>query len=208
MSSRPIICSIDPAPSDAEVVRVIATEMEVDWQLFPGAEEYLAADAVRDRGCIVTEIRLSGINGIEMIERLAANRVRRPVIFLTAHAETRLTVRAMRAGAITVLEKPPSRQELWDTIREALQIDEKITRIDKKHSAIRQQLGRLTRKERHVLDMMIEGRPNKSIASRLGVSIRTVEARRQQIFRKTKTTSVAELVKLIVSSDPGYQETE
>lgn len=200
MSSTPTIFIIDTDESTVELMQAIAKDMPAPCESFLNAEDFLAAFTADRPGCVVTEIRLLGINGIELLETLAADYVSLPVIFVTAHAETRLTVRAMQSGAMTVLEKPPSHQELWDAVRCALRLSERTRRIDEKHSAVRERLARLTRKERQVLDLLIEGRPNKTIASRLDVSIRTVEARRHQIFKKTKTDSVAELVKLILMS--------
>jgi FixJ family two-component response regulator len=202
MSDQATIFIIDPDESAVAMVRAIAEEMHVPCEAFTQAEDFLAAYTGNRPGCLVTEIRLMGVNGIELQETLAADCISLPVVFVTSHAETRLTVLAMQNGAITVLEKPPSLQELWDAIRTGLTLDEKTRRIDAKHSAIRRRLARLTKKEQQVLDLMIQGKPNKVIASRLDVSIRTVEARRHHIFKKTGTDSVAELVRLILMSEP------
>jgi len=195
---------VDSDESVVAIVRAIAEEMQVPCESFVQAEAFLTAYEGNRPGCLVTEIRLLGMNGIELQEMLAADCSSLPVIFVTGHAETRLSVRAMQNGAITVLEKPLSLQELWDAVRQALTHDQKTRRLDAKHSDVRRRLAHLTKKERHVLDLMIQGKANKVIASRLNVSLRTVEARRHQIFKKTKTDSVAELVRLILM--PGSDD--
>ncbi len=142
-----------------------------------------------------------GMNGIELQESLASDCMTLPIIFVTAHPETAFTVRAMQNGAITVLDKPHSEQELWDAIRKGVSLDQAVRRIDERRGEVRRRLARLTQKERQVLDLLVDGKTNKAIAGQLGISIRTVEARRHQLFKKTRTDSVAELVKLILQLD-------
>ncbi len=201
MSEAATIFVVDPDDDANATVRAIANEMQVQCEAFVRAEDFLAAYGENRPGCLVTEFRLLGMSGIELQEHLATDCIALPIVFVTAHPEIRLTVRAMQNGAITVLEKPVSPQDLWDSVRRALAKDERTRRIDSKHSDVRSRIARLTPKERQVLDLMIQGKANKVIASRLDVSLRTVEARRHQIYRKTRTESVAELVKLILMSD-------
>jgi FixJ family two-component response regulator len=202
MIAKGTLFIVDPDQAVVTLVRAIAEEMRVPCESFARAEEFLAAYKDDRPGCLVTEFRLLGINGLELQDTLAADYCSLPIVFVAANAETRLSVRAMQNGAVTVLEKPLSHQELWDSIRRALTRDENTRRIDAKHTMVRRRLGLLTEKERQVLDLMIQGKANKLIASRLDVSVRTVEARRHQIFQKTKTDSVAELVRLILMSEP------
>lgn len=196
---------IDPdAEARADVVR-IADEMCIASEQFASAEQFLDAYTPRMPGCIVTEFRLLGMNGIELQQSLALDCIALPVIFVSAYAETTFTVKAMQKGAVTVLEKPFSEQELWDAIRKGLAQDQTIRRIDARHSETRRRLSRLTEKERDVLNLLVEGKANKSIARSLNISIRTVEARRHQIFKKTDTDSIAQLVRLILQSPTKEQ---
>ena len=173
------------------------------------SKEYATAEAFLNElgpeacGCVVTEFRLLGINGIDLQQALAADGFALPVIFVTAYPETTLTVSAMQNGAVTVLEKPFREQELWDSISKALRRNQTIMRIDAKHSEFRRRLTRLTKKEREVLDLLMQGEPNKAIANSLNISLRTVEARRHNIFKKTSTDSIAELVRMILQSGSG-----
>jgi FixJ family two-component response regulator len=122
------------------------------------------------------------------------------VIIITAHAETPLTVRAMKKGALTVLEKPCRDYELYDAIRDALAQDSRNRTQFAQQQDFLQRLGTLTPQERVVLDLMAEGHANKVIARRMDVSVRTIENRRQRVFEKTGTDSLALLIRLVIES--------
>jgi len=200
MTHKSTIFMIDRDDVSRGMISLIAEQMHVASEFYCNAEEFLAAYQDDRSGCLVTEIRLLGISGIELQEHLLSEFPLLPVVFVTACAETTFTVRAMRNGAVTVLDKPFSNQELWDAIRQALTLGERSRRIESKHSEVRRRLSGLTEKERRVLDLMAQGKANKVIARQLDVSIRTVESRRHQIFRKTKTDSVAELLQFILQT--------
>ncbi len=201
MSDPNTIFVVDPDPAMRSVIEEIAYAMEVPTAFFNNAEAFVQSYPENASGCIVSEFRLRGMNGIELQEVVVARRHPLPMIFVTAYAETPITVRAVRAGAITVLEKPFSRQDLWDSLRTGLTLDQQIRRIDDQHQRVRRRLSQLTAKERQVLDLIMEGKANKQIATHLAVSVRTVEARRHQIFKKVGAESVAELVQMIVRLD-------
>lgn len=195
-----IIHLVDTDQATRTEISEIANLMKVNVNFYDNAEAFLQSYIPQDHGCVVSEFRLLGMNGIVMQEVMQERHLRVPIVFVTAFAETPLTVRAIKAGAITVLEKPFSRQDLWDALRTAFTIEDKFRRIDAKHSQVRNRLSQLTPKERQVLDLIVAGRPNKMIANELSVSVRTVEARRHQIFKKAGADSVAELVKIIVEA--------
>ena len=155
---HPPFSSSIPTNQMFSFVRAIAEEMLVPCEAFGRAEAFLTTYEAKRPGCLVTEFRLLGMNGLELQETLVAECSTLPIIFVTAHAETRLCVRAMQNGAITVLEKPLSHQEIWDALRRALTRDENLRRIDARHSDVRRRLVRLTKKEREVLDLMIQGK--------------------------------------------------
>jgi FixJ family two-component response regulator len=169
--------------------------MRVNCMVFKTAEEFLANSAWQRPGCLVTEFRLLGMNGLQLQQELASRRSRMPIIYVASRPETRLTVRAMRNGAVTVLEKPVSEQELWDAIREAFSRNSELRRIDAAHNEIRCRIDMLSPRERHVLKLVVEGKTNKAIAREVSVSVRTVETCRHNILSKTQTTTVAELVR-------------
>ena len=206
MESSTTVYIIDPDERDRNRVRDTVGDLDVRIAMFSSAEQFLEAcrDAEPDdpRGCVIAELRLLGMNGLELQCEMTRRRIHLPLIIVTGHAETGRTVSAMRAGAVSVLDKPASPQDLWDAIYRALCLDEENGRRDLRRRAAEQRLGQLTTKERLVLKLMFDGLPNKVIARRLDVSIRTVETRRAQLFAKTGTQSVAELVRFVLAADP------
>ena len=199
MPTRNLISVVDPDASSVAVVRAIAREAGVQCKWFRDAERFLASRQRQHTGCLVSEFELPGMNGLELQERMATDGNALPVVFVTAHAETRLVVEAMQRGAITVLDKVPRREELQFAIRRAFHREKTLLRIDARHSLVRRRLARLTEQEHQVLELILQGKTNKFIADRLRVSLRTIESRRRQVFKKMKTDSIAQLVKLVVT---------
>ena len=143
--------------------------MGIQVETFASAEAFLEAFVSNSPGCLVTDVRMLGMSGIELQEKLAADGIMLPVIIITAHAETPLTVRAIKSGAVTVLEKPCRDYELYDAIRDALLQDTARRSQAAEHQAFLQKVASLSPQERQVLDMMIEGAANKVIARRMDV---------------------------------------
>ena len=172
--------------------------MGLPTQSFASAEEFLESYTPDRPGCLVTDVRMLGMSGIELQEELRFRGIELPVIVLTAFARTSLTVRAMRNGAVTMLDKPYNDDALWDAVRQALKQDADQRAVRDRQHALRQRFTTLTPSEREVLDLVVAGQPNKTIAKRLDMSVRTVENRRHDIFNKLQASSVAELVRLTV----------
>ena len=161
---------------------------------YDSAEDFLAEIDTDSVGCIVADIRLRGMSGVELLERLGETSRRRPMVIITGYATTPTVVRAMRQGAVTVLDKPFDPNELWQSIREAIKED-RLGRA--KHAQIldlKERFAQLTDQERTVLRLIVGGYINKQISKHLDVSVRTVESRRQQIFRKTGARNLGELM--------------
>ena len=192
---------IDTDPVARETIQELASAMKFEVEFHDNAESFLQSYMAQRGGCVISEFRLFGMNGIALQEAMLAAGYRMPIIFVTRFAETPLTVRAIKAGAITVLEKPFSRQDLWDALQNAIVVADQIRRIDAQHTTVRRRLSRFTPKERQVLELIMAGKPNKEIAATLAVSVRTVETRRHQIFKKSGTESVAELVKVVLETN-------
>ena len=189
----------DDAEALASVCALVRS-MGLTCKHFASGEEFLAyCDSGEELfGCLVTDVRMLGISGIELQEQLVQRGIRIPVIVLTAYARTQLTVRAMQNGAVTLLDKPYDDDALWDAIREGLKRDVEQRAKASVQQAAREHLESLTPSERQVLDLVVAGLPNKAIAGRLDVSVRTVENRRREIFSKMQANSVADLVRLTV----------
>jgi FixJ family two-component response regulator len=194
----PTVFVIDDDEAARLSVCALATSMHVRAEAFASVEEFLSRFDPSRSGCIVADVRMPGASGVDLLAMLQERGSRMPVIVVTAFADTPLAVRAMKGGAVTFLEKPCSDRELWDAIREALSRDVESRANEVRGQQIRSRLAKLTADERQVLDMLVEGKPNKAIAKELDVSLRTIESRRHNVFTKTGTTTVAELVRLVM----------
>lgn len=182
-------------------VCALVRSMGLAAESFSSAEGFLAAYEDPGPGCLVTDVRMMGMSGLELQEALHKRGLTLPVIVITAHARTPLTVRAMKLGAVTLLEKPYEDDDLWDAIREALKIDHSSRQRRAHRQELRRRIDTLTDKERETMRLVIAGKANKVIARHLDVSIRTVESRRHNLFQKLQVDSVAELVQLVMEAE-------
>ncbi|MCA9122489.1 MAG: response regulator transcription factor [Planctomycetaceae bacterium] len=200
MECEQIVFVVDDDAEALASVCALVRSMGLACRQFPSGEAFLEhCDRASDlAGCLVTDVRMVGISGIELQEQLQERGIKIPVIVLTAFARTPITVRAMQSGAMTMLDKPYDDDDLWDAIREGLKRDAEQRAEAALEAEIRRQLESLTPSERQVLDLVVAGLPNKVIASRLDVSVRTVENRRREVFVKMQANSVADLVRRVV----------
>jgi len=198
MADEPNVYVVDDDEESRESVCALVSAMGVACEAYASAEEFLAAYQPRQPACLVTDLRMPGMSGLELQETLASRGSLLPVIIITAYARTPLTVRAMQSGAVTLLDKPYSHDDLWDAIRAALQKSAKVKTQQEYLAEIRSRLERLTPEHRRVLELIIAGHPNKSIAQQLGLGLRTVESRRHDILHTMQAQSIAELVRMVV----------
>lgn len=199
-NDEPTVWIVDDDEQARRSVSALVRSMGLGAEAFASAEEFLDAYREDRPGCLVTDVRMVGMSGLELQDMLNERNVLLPVIVLTAYARTSLTVRAVKSGAFTVLEKPYDEDDLWDAIRSALADDAESRAKHARRRELQRRIGRLTPAEREVMDMVVRGKPNKNIARLLGVSIRTVESRRQEIFSKMEADSVAKLVRLVIDA--------
>ena len=172
----------------------------VKVRTFGSAEEFLSGYSPNGASCLLLDERLPGMTGSELVRRLHKGGVELPTIMVTAFATTPMTVDVMRHGATAVLDKPCSGSILQDAVSDALEKDILGRKRRQAVSSAKQKLEELSDSEREVLQMVLDGTPNKQIARRLGVCVRTVEARRSRIYQTTGVKSVAELVRLCVAA--------
>jgi RNA polymerase sigma factor (sigma-70 family) len=176
---------------------------------YASAEEFLAGYRPGEAGCLVLDVAMPGMNGIELADVLAARGIQLPIIYLTAHGDIPMSVRAMKAGAEDFFEKPVKGEALIARIHEALARDSRRRDDNAISSAAREKLSRLTPREREVMTLAIHGHQNKEIARRLGISHRTVELHRSRVMRKTGTATLLELASMATASglliDPAAQ---
>ena len=169
-------------------------------ETFESGPRLLAVLAPERRGCIIADVRMPVMDGLELQEQLLARRMKLPVIIITGHGDVPIAVRAMKAGAVDFVEKPFVDDAILETVRLALAQTDRIQKERAPESEIRQRIARLTRRERDVLEAMVAGLPNKAIAHLLQISPRTVEIHRARVMEKTGARSLSHLVRMALQA--------
>jgi len=165
---------------------------------YPSAEAFLIT-APQGPGCLVIDVRMPGMGGLELQEELIRRGRRIPVIVVTGHAEVPLAVKAMKAGAVDFVEKPFDEQTIVASIRRAFDLGLEVAREEAEGSQIGRRLAQLTPREREVLDALVAGKPNKIIAYELSISPRTVEIHRARVMEKMAARTLSDLVRMALS---------
>lgn len=173
---------------------------------FPSAEKFLAACRPGLAGCLILDVRMPGMSGLELHDKLAELQCTLPVIFVTGHGDVPMAVSAIKKGAVEFIEKPFNDDELLELVEKSLQLDARRRRQAGELDSIRTRLAELTPREREGMDKVIAGKLNKIIADELGISIKTVEVHRARIMEKMDTSPVAELVRLVMAAAPARLE--
>ena len=175
---------------------------------YAAAEDFLAACGEEMAGCIVLDVRMPGMSGLELYEKLNARRCSLPVIFITGHGDVPMAVSALKKGAVDFIEKPFNDKELLRVIGECLE-RERTTRAQRlREGEAGRRLASLTEREREVMDLVLAGKLNKQIADVLNISIKTVEVHRARIMDKMAVRSVAELVQAVMPHRSTQQGAE
>ena len=168
------------------------------WQpkLFPSAQEFLDHPRTLVPSCLVLDVSLPGLNGLELQQRITAERAHTPIIFITGHGDVPMTVQAMKAGAIEFLTKPFSDETLLNAIRQALERSRIALGNEAEMQALQSRYALLTRRERQVMALVVSGLLNKQVGGELGISEITVKAHRGKVMEKMKADSLPTLVKM------------
>lgn len=169
----------------------------VSCRTWPSGERFLEAWQPDWRGCIVLDIRMQGMSGLECFDTLLARGCQLPVIFITGHGDVPMAVSALKKGAFHFIEKPFNDHDLVDLVEKALAADRDRQRVAASRETIEARLATLTQREREVMELILEGKYNKVIADDLSISMRTVEAHRSRIFDKMDVRSAVELAQLL-----------
>jgi len=169
-------------------------------QTYRSAQDFLDGYDPEKPGCLVLDIRMPGMSGLELQKTLRQRHIDIPTIFITGHGDVPVAVRALKDGAFEFLEKPFSKQMLLEHIRDAIKADGERRTQRGASNKMEARMSLLTERERQVMDLVVEGKVNKEIAAALGLSKKTVEVHRANVMQKLQADSIAELVKLVVSS--------
>lgn len=191
-----MIYVIDDDPSVRAALEDLFASVGMDARTFASTQEFLDNERTDEPQCLVLDVRMPGKNGLEFQRELAESGIRLPIIFITAHGDIPMSVRAMKAGAIEFLTKPFLDQELLDAIARGLEKDAAERQDEASVAELRQRLDTLTAREREVLGHVIRGRLNKQIAGDLDLSEITVKVHRGQVMRKMQARSLIDLVRM------------
>lgn len=198
LEARSVVYLVDDDPNILKMLQAMVTSIGVEALTFSSGREFLAAYHPSPCECIVCDIRMPDIDGIELQKNLAEIKATLPLIFITGFAEVGIAVEAMKNGAYDFIEKPFSAQSLLNKIQSALESSKTRHIQQLAHQAINARLGLLTPREKSVIDHVVAGRSSRDISSHLGISIRTVENHRARILEKLHVESTVDLVKLFL----------
>lgn len=197
MTGAPVVFVIDDDPSVRSSVKFLISTVGLQVESFDSAETFLKRKPPQTTSCLVLDVRLQGLSGLDFQRELAAKSIRIPIVFITGHGDIPMSVRAMKAGAVEFLTKPFRDQDLLDAIRVALERDRARREQEKEVTELQQRFESLTPREQEVTSMVASGMLNKQIAGQLGTAENTVKVHRSRAMEKMRAQSLADLVRII-----------
>lgn len=197
-NARPTIFIVDDDAAVRDALKLLLRSVGQAVETFGSAQEFLDAYSEDRPGCLVLDIRMPGMSGLELQQKLNEKHSILPIIFITGHGDVPMAVEAMQAGAVDFIQKPFRDQDLIDRINQALEKDAANRSALGERNDIRRRLETLTPREREVLDLVVHGKANKVIAGDLKLSQRTVEIHRARVMEKMQASSLAHLVRMVL----------
>src|SRR2546428_6399915 len=201
--ATPIVFVVDDDISVRESLELLIRSEGWEPETFASAQEFLAHPSMLVPSCLVLDVSLPGLNGLDLQKRVAVERIDMPIIFITGHGNVPMTVQAMKAGAVEFLTKPFSDDVLLSAIRNAIERSQIALGHEAEMQALRDRYESLTRREREVMALVTSGLLNKQVGGELGISEIRVKAHRGQVMQKMKADSFAELVKMAARLGPA-----
>ena len=192
----PVVFVVDDEPSVCVALTRLIRSVGLDVQTFASAREFLSADRPNTPGCLVLDVRLPEISGLDLQQKLAEAKVDIPIIFITGHGDIPMSVRAMKAGAVEFLTKPFKDQELLDALQQAIAQDRSARQHRAELAGLQARYDLLTPREREIFPLVTSGLLNKQIAADLGRSEKTIKIHRSQVMQKMEADSLADLVRM------------
>ena len=200
MSAEPVVHVIDDDDSARQSLEFLLDCAGLKVRSYESAIAFLKAVPSMEHGCIVTDVRMPDMNGVELVGRLKAQGVADPVIIITGHADVPMAIQAMRAGVVDFLEKPFSDEAILGAVRTALARRDDRDHLRAERDSILQRMETLSTREREVMEGLVEGHANKVIAYDLGISARTVEVYRANVMTKMQADSLSDLVRMVTTA--------
>ena len=192
---------VDDDDAVRTALRLLLKSISLPVETYGAAQDFLNAFDADRAGCLVLDIRMPGMSGLELQQRLNEMHAIMPIVFITGHADVPMAVEAMQHGAVDFVQKPFRDQDLIDRINQALEKDRDNRAGLKEREAIHRRMQQLTRREREVLSLVTQGKANKVIAGDLSVSQRTVEIHRARVMEKMAASSLAHLVRMVIETE-------
>ncbi len=200
---EPTVFVVDDDPAMRNSLCWLIESIGLPVKTAASAAEFLRSYADAP-GCLVLDVRMPGMSGLELQAELAARRVCLPILVITAYAEIPLVVRAMKGGAFDFIEKPFNDQTLLDRIRKAISADAEARRIRDEQDAVKRRLAQLTARERAIMEGVVAGKSNKMIAYELALNIKTIEHHRSRLMQKMQANSLVDLIRFSVIATEPY----
>jgi len=195
---------VEDDPSMRNALKNLLKSLEFEAELFASAEEFLLRNRPEVPSCLILDVRLPGLGGLDLQTQLRSANIQIPIIFITAHGDIPMSVRAMKAGAVEFLTKPFRDQDLLEAIKSSLDRDRLRRQEEGELAELRKRFQSLTSRERELLPWIVSGRPNKEIAREIGTSEITVKVHRANVMRKMHAESFADLVRMAASLKIPY----
>ena len=206
MTQAPVVFVVDDDPSVRSSLKFLLSTVGLQAETFDSTDTFLCKKSPDVPSCLVLDVRLPGLSGLDFQRELATRNICIPIIFLTGHGDIPMSVRAMKAGAVEFLTKPFRDQDLLDAVRVALDRDRARREQEKEITDIRGRFNSLTSREQEVVSMVVAGMLNKQIAAELGTAESTVKVQRARAMEKMRAGSLAELIKMIQKVQLPWQK--
>ena len=200
---QPTVFVVDDDEAMRESIHWLLESVSLSARMFSSANDFLNAGDLQQHGCILLDVRMPGMSGMELLEQLKDHGIVQPVIIITGHGDVPMAVRALKHGAFDFIQKPFNGQELLDRVNAALKLDRENHQQNKKIEGLRSHFDVLTAREREIMELVVAGDSSKVIGKKLGISSRTVDIHRSNIMKKLNIRSVAELVQCRLALDSG-----
>ena len=201
MKPRPVVFVVDDEPVILDSLRALLKAANWDVRTYASAKEFLDHYDGSDPACLVLDVRMPGMSGLELQDHLEKQGIDLPIIFITGHGDVPMAVEALKKGALDFIQKPFRDQDLIDRINHALDQDHDSRNILSEKREILDRMDQLTNREKEVMELVVQGNPNKIIAADLDVSQRTVEIHRARVMEKMRARSLAQLVRMSITAN-------
>lgn len=196
MTVAPTVHIIDDDPAVRKSLKMVMESASLAVRIYESGEAFLDEVDPHQSGCMVLDLRMPGMSGIELLQKLRAANNHVPAIVISGHVDVPTAIRSMKLGAVDLLEKPVEPRVLVDAVRSAIRTSIESQQLRGERDSITQRLARLTPRERALLELLVAGMPNKLIAAKLGISAKTVANHRASLMKKTQALNAADLSRL------------